>query len=293
MPDRGRRSRANVGRPLIRSLAAVAVLWSSACGSLQGLAGCTAGASESPVPSAPSIRTIQLDQRWAAENRSVCFYEIRITDGGFLILGHAAGQTSIGDPWHAALRGFSRMRIFDEASREYALSGTEDRPEHSTLMYVDGLLPPTRQPVKGDLLTGIHRLTFQVDNVLEKVDGPWTFDNIPVRSGPLSATATAAGRDLRLFDLVVKPDGFSVGFMELGSSYPPFVGIRSPYNEFSPAHDDKGNTYAVVAPEQIGTSALLYMKFAPAPPPDAKLTITLDRIFVSTDRTWRGSLFLP
>ena len=280
-------------RALIRPLAAVALVVSSACGSLQGLTGCTADASESPIPSMPSTRTIQLDQRWTAENGSVCFYEIRITDGGFLILGHAAGQTSIGDPWHAALRGFSRMRIFDEASREYALSGTVDTPGRSTGMYVDGFLPPTRQPVKGDLLTGVHQLTFQVDNILEEVDGPWIFDNIPVRSGPLSATATAAGRDLRLFDLVVKPDGFSVGFMELGSSYPPFVGIRSPYNEFSPAHDDKGNTYAVVAPEQIGTSALLYMKFAPAPPPDAKLTITLDRIFVSSDRTWRGSLFLP
>src|SRR5205823_5988972 len=192
---------------------------------------------ESPIPSMPSTRTIQLDQRWTGEHGSVCFYEIRITDGGFLILGHAAGEASVGDPWHAALRGFSRMRIFDEARREYALSGTEDRPGHSTVMSVDGFLPPTRQPVKGDLLNGVHHLTFQVDNVLEKVDGPWTFDNIAVRSGPLSATATAAGRDLRLFDLVVRSDGFSVGFMELGSYYPPFVGIRSPYNEFSPAHD--------------------------------------------------------
>ena len=252
-----------------------------------------ASANESPLPSTPSIRAIQLDQRWNSEDGSVCFYEIRITDGTFLILGHAAGQQSVADPWHAALRGFSRMRIFDEASREYALSGTEDRPGHSTVMYVDGFLPPSRQPVKGDLLTGVHHLAFQVDNVLEKVDGPWIFDNIPVRSGPLNATATAAGRDLRLFDFVVKPDGFSVGFMELGSYYPPFVGIRSPYNEFAPARDDKGNTYAVVTAERIGTSALLYMKFAPAPPPDAKLTITLDRIFVSTDRTWRGSLYLP
>ena len=280
-------------RALIRPLAAVALVVSSACGSLQGLTGCTADASESPGPSTPSIRAIPLDQRWTGENGSVCFYEVRISDGSFLILGHAVGQTSVGDPWHAALRGFSRMRIFDEASREYALSGTEDRPGHSTVMYVDGLLPPTRQPVKGDLLTGVHQLTFRVDNLLEEVDGPWIFDNIPVRSGPLTATATAAGRDLRLFDLIVKPDGFSVGFMELGTYYPPFVGIRSPYNEFSPAHDDKGDTYAVVAPERIGTSALLYMKFAPAPPPDAKLTITLDRIFVSTDRTWRGSLYLP
>src|SRR5256885_1633575 len=107
------------------------------------------------------------------QDGSVCFYEIRITDGEFLILGHVAGEASIGDPWHAALRGFSRMRIFDEASREYALSGTEDRPGHSAGMSVDGVLPPTRQPVKGDLLTGIHQLTFQVDNVLEKVDGPW------------------------------------------------------------------------------------------------------------------------
>src|SRR5438445_12168833 len=82
--------------------------------------------------------------------------------------------------------------------------------------------------------------------------------------------------------------------MDLGETYrPPFVGIRSPYNEFAPACDDKGNTYTAVGPERIGTSAFLYMKFVPAPPLDAKLTITLDRIFVSTDRTWRGSLYCP
>jgi hypothetical protein len=280
-------------RALIRPLAAVALVVSSACGSLQGLAGCTASANESPVPSTPSIRTIHLDQRWTGEKASLCLYEIRISDGGFLILGHTTGEPSVGDPWHAALRGFARMRILDEAGREYALTGTDGRPGHATGMSVDGLLTPMPQSAKGDLLIGIHQLTFQVDNLLEIVDGPWTFDNIPVRSGPLSATATAAGRDLRLFDFVVKPDGFSVGFMELGRSYPPFVGIRSPYNEFAPARDDKGNSYAVVAPERIGTSPVLYMKFAPAPPPDAKLTITLDRIFVSTDRTWRGSLYLP
>src|SRR5438309_131330 len=66
-----------------------------------------------------------------------------------------------------------------------------------------------------------------------------------------------------------------------------------PYNEFAPARDDKGNAYSMVGYERIGTSALLYVKFAPAPPPDATLTVTLDRIFVSTDRTWRASLFLP
>lgn len=274
-------------------LAVIAVVLFPACGSLQGLAGCTASASESPIPSAPSIRTIQLDQRWIGEKGSLCFYQVRISDGSFIILGHTAGESSVSDPWHAALRGFSRMKILDEAGREYALSGTDDRPGHVTGMYVDGLLPPMPQSAKGDLLTGVHHLTFQVDNVLERVDGPWTFDNIPVRTGPLSTTATASALELRLFDLVVKPDGFSVGFMELGTYYPPFVGIRSPYNEFAPARDDKGNTYAIVAPERIGTSALLYMKFAPAPPPDAKLTITLERIFVSTDRTWRGSLFLP
>jgi hypothetical protein len=292
LPDHGRGSRAYVAPALIRSLAAVAVLVSS-CGPLQGLAGCRADTSESPVPSTPSIRTVHLDQRWTGENGSVCFYEVRIFDGSFQILGHAAGQPSVGDPWHAALRGFSRMRIFDEASREYALSSTADAPGHGTVMYIDGFLPPPRQAVKGDLLTGIHQLTFQVDNVLEQVDGPWIFENVPARSGSLTATATAAGRELRLFDLVARPDRFSVGFMELGSYFPPFVGIRSPYNEFAPARDDKGNTYAVVSPERIGSSAVLYMKFAPAPPPDAKLTITLQRIFVSTDRTWRGSLYLP
>lgn len=241
----------------------------------------------------PSIRTIQLDQRWTGAKGSLCFYEVRISDGSFIVLGHTIGEPSVGDPWHAALRGFSRMRIFDEAGREYALSGTDGRPGRPTALLVDGLLTPMPQSARGDLLTGIHQLTFQVDNLLETVNGPWTFQYIPARAGSLTATATAAGRDLRLFDLVTKPDGFSVGFMELGSYYPPFVGIRSPYNEFASASDDKGKTYSVVGPERIGASPLLYMKFAPAPAPDAKLTLTLERIFVSTDRTWRGSLFLP
>lgn len=109
----------------------------------------------------------------------------------------------------------------------------------------------------------------------------------------LDATANAAGRELRLYDLVVRADGFSVGFMDLGGfQTPPFVGIRSPYAEFASAHDANGNSYAVVAPERIGQSTILYMKFAPAPPADARLTVTLERIYVSTDRTWRGTIRL-
>jgi hypothetical protein len=293
MPYRGRGRPTQRLRALIASLAEFSVLVTAACGSLQGLAGCGASGSESPVPTTPSIRTIQLDQRWTGQGGSICFYEIRTYDGGFLVLGRTVGEPSVGDPWHAALRGFSRMRVLDETGREYSLSGTDGRPGHVAGMRVDGFLTPMPQAGKGDLLTGIHQLTFQVDNILEKVEGPWIFDKIPVRSGPLTATATAAARELRLFDLVVQADGFSVGFMELGGHDPPFVGIRSAYNEFALARDDKGNTYAVVRPERIGSSALLYMKFAPALPGDAKLTITLDRIFVSTDRTWRGSLYLP
>jgi hypothetical protein len=281
-----------VPRGLIWPLAVMALLVASSCGALQGLAGCTADASESPIPSTPSIRTIHLDQRWTGEKGSLCFYEIRVSDGGFLILGHTVGEQSPADPWHAALRGLAPLRVSDERDRLYALDMTDGRPGHVTAMRVDGLLPPSPRPT-GDLLAGVHQLTFQVDNVLETVEGPWTFGEIPARTGSLVATATASGRELRLFDLVIKPDGFSVGFMELGADRPPFVGIRSPYNEFAPARDDKGNTYAVVAPERIGTSPLLYMTFAPAPPSDAKLTITLERIFVTTDRNWRGSLFLP
>src|SRR5439155_22934378 len=113
-------------RALISSLALVSVLVSSACGSLQGLAGCSASASESPVPTAPSIRTIKLDQRWTGDHRSVCFYEIRISDGRFVTLGDAVAEASCGVPWPAALRAFSRIRSFDEASREDPLGRTED-----------------------------------------------------------------------------------------------------------------------------------------------------------------------
>ena len=265
---------------------------SSGCGPLHGLAGCRATASESPIPSTPSIRTITLDQSWSGQGGSLCFYEIRVYDGGFLVLGHTVGEPSPADPWHAAFRGLSSLLLTDERDRFYSIGMMDGRAGHVTALRVDGLLPPTPRAT-GDLLNGVHQLTFRVDNVLEQVVGPWTFEDIPARSGSLAATATAAGRELRLFDLVVQADGFSVGFMELGSHLPPFVGIRSPYNEFAPARDDKGNSYAVVGPERIGPSNLLYMKFAPAPPLDAKLTIKLERIFLSSDRTWRGSIFLP
>jgi len=109
------RAQVRASRALVWSLAAVALLVSSACGPLQALAGCRADASESPIPTAASIRTIHLDQRWVGEKGSLCLYEIRIFDGSFVVLGHAAGEPSIGDPWQAALRGFSRMRIFAEA----------------------------------------------------------------------------------------------------------------------------------------------------------------------------------
>jgi len=60
--------------------------------------------------------------------------------------------------------------------------------------------------------------------------------------------------ELRLYDLVVSSDSFSVGFMELGGGHtPPFVGIRSPYAEFASARDAKGNSYVVVAAERIGS----------------------------------------
>ena len=114
MRGQDRATRVGASRALIWSLA-VALLLSSACGPLQALAGCRADASESPIPTAASIRTIHLDQRWVGEKGSLCLYEIRIFDGSFVVLGHAAGEPSIGDPWQAALRGFSRMRIFAEA----------------------------------------------------------------------------------------------------------------------------------------------------------------------------------
>ncbi|HTJ60125.1 MAG TPA: hypothetical protein VL333_02920 [Candidatus Saccharimonadales bacterium] len=218
---------------------------------------------------------------------------MRIFDGRFLILGHTDGTPSMADPWFAALRGFSHLTLTDDTGRVYATSGTDARPGYPVALAVDGLLPPSPGPAVGDLLSGAHELTMQVDNVLDQVDGPWVFADIPARSGALDATATAAGRDLRLYDLVVRTDGFSVAFMDLGGySTPPFVGIRSPYAEFASARDARGNTYAVAGPERIGESTLLYMKFAPAPPPDANLTITLERIYVSSDRTWRGTIRL-
>ncbi|MDQ6858591.1 MAG: hypothetical protein M3Z65_06300 [Chloroflexota bacterium] len=264
----------------------------TSCGSLQGLANsCRASASESPIPSQPVIRTILLSDRWAGSHGSLCFSEVRVFDGRFLILGHTDGTPSMADPWFAALRGLSHLTLSDDTGRIYATSGTDARPGYPVGIGVDGLLPPSPGAATGDLLSGAHELTMQVDNVLDQIDGPWVFANIPARSGALDATATAAGRGLRLFDLVMRADGFSVAFMDLGGfSTPPFVGIRSPYAEFASARDTRGNTYAVAGPERIGQSTLLYMKFAPAPPPDASLTITLERIYVSSARTWHGTI---
>lgn len=241
----------------------------------------------------PLIRTIHLNQRLMGEKASLCLYEIRVYDGGFLIVARTDGEPSMADPWHAALRGFSYLRLVDEADRSYASSGSDARPGRPTTLRVDGLLPPNAQGDKGDLLTGVRELTLQVDNVLERVEGPWVFTDVAARTGPIEKIARAGGRELQLYDLVMKPDGFSVGFLQLGSYTPPFVGIRSTYNEFAPTSDRNGNTYAVAGPERIGDSLTLYMKFTPVPSPDAKLTITLERIFVSTDRIWRGTVRLP
>jgi hypothetical protein len=272
----------------------VTAMMLTSCGSLSGLTGgCRAGANESAIPSQPAVRTIQLNDRWAGAHGSLCFSEVRIFDGRFLILGHTDGTPSMADPWFAALRGFSHLTLTDDMGRIYATSGTDARPGYPVAIAVDGLLPPSPGTATGDLLSGAHELTLQVDNVLDQVEGPWVFAGIAARPGALDATATAAGRALRLYDLVMKEDGFSVAFMDLGGySTPPFVGIRSPYAEFASARDARGNTYRVAGPERIGQSTFLYMKFAPAPPPDASLTITLERIYVSTDRTWRGTIRL-
>lgn len=285
--------RVSTPRARLVAMVVVAAILTS-CGSVPGLAGgCRAGANESPIPSQPALRTIQLNDRWGGAHGSVCFSEVFLFDGRFLIVGHTEGTPSMADPWFAALRGFSHSTLTDDTGRMYATSGTDARPGHPVAIAVDGLLPPRPGPATGDLLSGAHELTLQVDNVLDQFEGPWVFGGIAARPGPLDATATAAGRELRLYDLVMRADGFSVGFMDLGGfSTPPFVGIRSPYAEFASAHDARGNTYAVAGPERIGQSTLLYMKFAPAPPPDASLTITLERIYVSSDRTWRGTIRL-
>jgi hypothetical protein len=294
LPGDGRDPRLLASRALTRSLAsALALVIASACGSLQGLGGgCELRAEGSPPPAQALIRTIPLNQRWTGEKATLCWREIRIFDGGFRIIGRVDGEPSRSDAWYAALAGGVAPRLLDEGGRQYSLSQMDARDPSRVSFLVDGLLPPTSPPATGDLLAGVRELTLEVQSVLERVDGPWTFV-VPARSGPLETRATAAGRELRLYDLVVRSDGFSVGVMELGSYTPPFAGVRSPYNEFAPARDDKGNTYRVAGAERIGDTPILYLKFTPAPAPDATLTITLDRIFLLTDRTWRGTLTLP
>ncbi len=56
----------------------------TSCGSVPGLAGaCRAGANESPIPSQPALRTIQLDDRWGGAHGSLCFSEAFVFDGRF------------------------------------------------------------------------------------------------------------------------------------------------------------------------------------------------------------------
>ncbi len=294
MPGDGRDPGLPQAGALIRTVAlGIALLIASACGSLQGLAGgCEPRAGESPIPTQALIRTIPINQRWTGEKATLCWREIRVFDGGFRIIGRIDGEPSRSDPWYAALAGGAASRLLDENGRAYDVSGFS--AQGPVVMRVDGLVPPLRSqtPVGGDLLAGVRELTLEVHSVLERVDGPWTFV-VPARTGPLETRAAASGRELRLYDLVVRSDSFSVGFMELGAYTPPFAGIRSPYNEFAPARDDRGNSYRVAGFERIGDTPVLYVKFTPAPPPDATITITLDRIFELTDRSWRGTLTLP
>src|SRR6266496_1048727 len=70
------------------------------CGSLEGLAGaCWVGPGESPVPPLSVARTIQLHDRWTGAHGSLCFSEILVSDGRFIIIGHTDGTPSVADPW--------------------------------------------------------------------------------------------------------------------------------------------------------------------------------------------------
>lgn len=251
------------------------------CGSLE------AGA----LPQAKAIRSIRLDQRWTDGGAgSLCVAGIRVYDGSFEIVSYEEGPSSFAQPWMASYRGLSLGLLFDDRGRTFP-GGTRGLAADSKL-HIDTygtIVIPAQLAPQADLLAGVHDLNLKVEHPLRAVSGPWRFGAIRAQSGALSSSATAAGRDMHLYDLVVRPDGFSVAYLPLGQVVTGTVVATDPPT----VHDDRGTTYQYVRVERVGSSANLYAKFTPAPPADATLTIEIPTIYVSSNSTWDGRLTLP
>lgn len=272
--------------PRALALALVVVLAAGACGS-RALAGCGPIGAAQPHPRGEPLRVVHLDQTWRSPTGALCIAGIRVYDGSFEIIGYPEGAPSRADPWSGA---GEPVRLFDEGGRLYLGDATLAAGGARVLGYTAGL--PSLDK-KGDLLLGVHTLRAKVGSLLRAVNGPWTFGRIAATSAPLTVSATAGGRALRLYDLVVAGDGFSVGFQQLGSYSPrPPAGTLWDVEGFA-ATDDAGGTYVFRGYERLKGSLLLYAKFTPAPPANAALTISAERAYEWSGQPWEATLTLP
>ena len=253
------------------------------CGSLE------AGA----LPQAKAIRSIRLDQRWTNGGAgTLCVAGIRVYDGSFEIISYAEGPSSLAQPWTASHAGRTLGLLFDDRGRTFpggSRGGGAGADANLRIDTYGTIVIPTQRVPPADLLAGVHELHLKVEHVLQAVRGPWRFDAIHAKSGALSASATAAGRDLHLYDLVVRPDGFSVAYLPLGEVVTGTVVVT----DQPTIRDDRGTTYQSAGLERVGSSANLYAKFTPAPPADATLTVEIPTIYVSSNESWDGKLTLP
>lgn len=298
----GARAPRRAGVGLLPLAAAVVVLvaaigagrWLSDYRAASAAAGSCGSLDAGIVPQAPKpIRTIRLDQRWTVAGvGTLCVAGIHVYDGTFDIVSYEQGVASYAEPWTSAGAGMSLGILTDDRGRMFA--GTSSRGfangasgNVSVSTYRAFVTPG--QESGGDLLAGVHELHYTVHQVLDAVRGPWRFGGIPAKNGPLTETATASGRDMHLYDLVLRSDGFSVAYLPLGQVTPGTVVLSDALR----ASDDRGTTYASKGFERVGSSPNLYAKFTPAPPPGALLTVEIPTIYVASDRSWEGALTLP
>ena len=246
------------------------------------------------MPQAPKpIRTIRLDQRWTMTGLGTrCVAGIRVYDGVFDIISYEHGTPSYAEPWTSASYGLTLGLLSDDRGRIFAGSRSSGfKTSSGQTVRIDeyeGFNRPGEQ-TGGDFLAGVHELHFKVQGVLQAVRGPWRFDGIAAKNGALSATASAGGRDMHLYDLVLRPDGFSVAYLPLGEVTTGTVVVTDPLT----ARDDRGTPYMFAGNERIGSSMNLYAKFSPAPPAGSLLSIEIPTVYVSSDQTWVGTLTLP
>jgi hypothetical protein len=132
--------------------------------------------------------------------------------------------------------------------------GSSEGAARSTFAQLAWHRPAERRGLAG-IQSWRSRPELEFRNLKERVSGPWPFRDMPSRTGPLNVRVNAAGRELRLYDLIVRTSDVSIGYRELspgGTNSPPpgaLLPLRdlfldTPHDELT---DDRGTDYRLAA----------------------------------------------